>query len=313
MHQLGSSDTSLEVASEPNVFLIGRPPITEYLGFITERTVDGQAADTRALMDAWRAANDHVLKLEEAEAGIADGVAIEDLPDEIRPLRDRILADPCVQRSFALTPIDVGMVELDRLVVFQKHINLAHIARLRTRISAPSTPQELFELCLPLRNRVDPPTGFGGGAAGWIFKSPSNDLRILGAKIVNPSQVAGLDVNGVPTQVATIAVGYSINFLAAVHVEDRLILWNGSHRAYALREAGHTHVPCLIKSVSRRDELEAMGQDDVNANPERYLTHPRPPILRDYFDEKLRLVANAKPTVRQVQVGLNLGWADLPV
>ncbi|HEY6221996.1 MAG TPA: hypothetical protein VIX13_05620, partial [Candidatus Eisenbacteria bacterium] len=75
---------------------------------------------------------------------------------------------------------------------------------------------------------------------------------------------------------------------------------------------GHTHVPCLIQHVSRRDELEAIGQDEVNANPDRYLRAARPPILRDYFDEQLRLVANAKPTVRQVQVGLNLGWADLP-
>jgi hypothetical protein len=122
--------------------------------------------------------------------------------------------------------------------------------------------------------------------------------------------VDGLDFAGVPKYVVAIAVGYGANFLAAAHVEGRLILWNGSHRAYALRAAGHTHVPCLIKGVSRRDELEAEGQPDVNANPERYLTAPRPPILRDYFDDQLRLIAHVQPTVRQVQVAPNVGVLD---
>lgn len=299
--------------ADSHVFLIGRPPINEYLGFVAEQTIEGQNADPRVLVDAWRTANDHVLALEESEAGVADNVVIGQLPDELHPLRERVLADPLVQRSFALTPIDVVMVELDRLVVYQKHINLAHIARLAPQVAAAATPEEIFRLCLPMsEDRVDPPTGFGGGPGGWTFKSPSVDFRVLGAKVLDPSLVDGLDINGVPTHVVALAVGYGANLLAAVHVEGRLILWNGSHRAYALREAGHTHVPSLVKHVSRRDELEAMGQEEVNANVDRYLSAPRPPILRDYFDDNLRLIAHVQPRVRQVQVGFNAAVGDLP-
>jgi hypothetical protein len=67
--------------------------------------------------------------------------------------------------------------------------------------------------------------------------------------------VDGLDFAGVPKYVVAIAVGYGANFLAAAHVEGRLILWNGSHRAYALRAAGHTHVPCLIKGCPGETSL----------------------------------------------------------
>jgi hypothetical protein len=303
---------STATAAEPHVFLIGRPPIQEYLAFVAEQTIEGKSAETRQLVDAWRTANDHVLELETSEAGIADEATLGELEPELLPLRERVLADPMVQRTFALTPIDVAVVELDRLVVYQKHINLTHVERIRPRVAAIETAADLFRFSMPYEGRVDPPTAAGGGPGGWTFKSPSNDLRPLGAKVLDPKEVSGLDVAGVPTHVVAIAVGYGANYFSAAHVDGRLILWNGSHRAYALREAGHTHVPCLMQHVSRRDELEAMGQPEVSANADRYLTAARPPILRDYFDDALRLVAHVQPSVRVVQIPFNPGAADLP-
>lgn len=303
------------IEADPHVFLIGRPPMTEYLGFVISQTVDGQNADKRVLAEAWRAANDHVVRLETDEAGVADNVEIEALPPELESLRDRALADPIVQRTYALTPIDIGMVDLDRLVVFQKKINLAHAGRLRSLVEAAATSEEIFRLCLPYEARFDPPTAYGAsGPASWVFKSPSNDFRVLDARVLDSAAVPGLAISGVPTHVVAVSVGYGPNYLSALHVEGRLVLWNGSHRAYALREAGHTHVPCLIQHVSRRDELEAHGgpEHEVNAEPDRYLTAPRPPLLKDYFDDELRLVADVQRNVRQVQVGVNIGAADLP-
>jgi hypothetical protein len=221
-----------------------------------------------------------------------------------------------VQRTFAFTPLQIGMVELDALVVHQKHINLSHVATLAKRIAAATTQEDVFRICLPLgAERCDPATGSGGGQGGWTFKSPSNDFRVLGSRLLDPASVADLEAfSGVPTHVVAIAVGYGVNHLSAIHAEGRLVLWNGSHRAYALRGAGHTHVPCLIQEISRRDELGAIGgpDHDVISNPDRYLVALRPPMLKDYFDEQLRLVAHVQPTVRQVQVGFQSGWADVP-
>ena len=298
--------------ADEHVFLIGRPPISEYLNFVTEQAVDGRNADRRALVDSWRSANDHVLALESSEGGIADDVQIGELDPSVVRLRDLVLSDPLVHRSFALTPVDVGLVELDRLVVHQKFINLAHVQRLASRVHTAETAEGIFKLCLPIADRVDPPTGFGGGPGGWTFKSQSNDFRVLGASVLDPADVHDFDVGGVPTHIVAVAVGYGANYVSAVHAEGRLLLWNGSHRAYALREAGHTHVPCLIQEVSRRDEIEGMGVQAVTDNLETFLEAPRPPILRDYFDERLRLVARVQPTVRQVQIGINAAAVDLP-
>ena len=55
---------SLQIAqpqSDEHVFLIGRPPIEEYLGFLVV-SANGQNLDRRALMDEWRSANDHLNK-----------------------------------------------------------------------------------------------------------------------------------------------------------------------------------------------------------------------------------------------------------
>jgi hypothetical protein len=43
-----------------------------------------------------------------------------------------------------------------------------------------------------------------------------------------------------------------------------------------------------------------------------FLTHPRPPLLKDYFDERLHAVVHVPRRYRQVQLGFNAGQADLP-
>jgi hypothetical protein len=72
---MSNAPSTLSVA-ERRVFLIGRPPINEFVGFMTEQTIEGKTADRRQLGDEWRKANDHVLKLEETEAGAADHAQI---------------------------------------------------------------------------------------------------------------------------------------------------------------------------------------------------------------------------------------------
>ncbi len=98
--------------AQQNVFLVGRPPMAEFLGFVTSQMVDGHNADVRALSNLWRSANDHVRQLEAAEAGIANDAAVGGLPPELAALGTRVLADPLYQRVFEVVPTRIGMVEL---------------------------------------------------------------------------------------------------------------------------------------------------------------------------------------------------------
>ena len=59
-----------------------------------------------------------------------DGVPDRAVGDTRRPL----LADPSVANIYWAVPGEIGIVELDRLVVFQKHVNLAYVDDLTRRL-----------------------------------------------------------------------------------------------------------------------------------------------------------------------------------
>ncbi len=80
--------------SDEHVFLIGRPPIEEYLGFLVV-SANGQNLDRRALMDEWRLANDHLKMLEQQEAGWPDHPQVGDIPPHLHSLRRRFLPIRC--------------------------------------------------------------------------------------------------------------------------------------------------------------------------------------------------------------------------
>src|SRR3989442_364816 len=114
------------VPYDEHVFLVGRPPIGELMGFIRTMAVNGQTADQGQLAQQWRAANDHVRELEQTEGGLADNPPLDEVPQNLKAPAKEVIESPIFQRAFRLVPTTVHMVELDRLVVFQKFINLEH-------------------------------------------------------------------------------------------------------------------------------------------------------------------------------------------
>jgi hypothetical protein len=98
----------------------------------------------------------------------------------------------------------------------------------------------------------------------------------------------------------------------AFHAAGRLILNNGSHRAYALREAGVTHVPCVIQQIAGLEELSLVAPGAVRRRPRLYLEHRRPPMLRDYFDPQLRSIVPSVRRLRQVTVRFRIEESLIP-
>src|SRR5439155_23119221 len=99
-----------------HVFLIGRQPIGKFIVFIRTMAVNGQTVDQGLLAEEWRRANDHVISLEKAESGIADGIASSALPTSLADLAERVRTDPSFAQTFRLVPVEFGLVELDRLL-----------------------------------------------------------------------------------------------------------------------------------------------------------------------------------------------------
>ena len=308
----GMNEDQADAASlDQNVFLIGRPPLEEFLGFVATLSPEGEAVDLGGLTAQWRLANDHVKKLELEEAGHADNPPVDELPSSLNQLARGIFADPVFQRSFQLVPTSVGLVELDRLVVFQKHINLNFIEDLKRALGAEPSDAELLSFCLPTRPSLPPVRRLRVAQNAWTFVSASTDLRFLEPVLFEPTQITGYRPSG-RVAVVGLVVGYGSNYLNALKVGGRLILNNGSHRAYALRDIGIRKAPCVIQDVTRREELPVVASSEVVAHPERYTEAPRPPMLKDYFDERLRQIMQVPRRKRQVRTAFSAEQTDLP-
>jgi hypothetical protein len=309
---IGAGPMCIEQAADEHVFLVGRPPIGEYLGFVQGLAVNGHAADLGDLTEEWRKANDHVRVLETTEAGIADGAPIQELPRDLAALAAELAHDPMLRRAFRFVPSRIALVELDRLVVFQKNINLRYVDDIKARLGDAPSLANVFRLALSL-DRAEPPVRQMQGPANlFSFLCPSNDLRFLEPVLLEPGQVSGFTSTGRPNKVIGLAVGFGSNYLNALHVDGRLILNNGSHRAYALRDLGLTEAPCIVQTVSRQDELELVASGDFQRAPDRYLKTQRPPLLKDYFDPKLRKIVPVQRKNRLVRVQIAVEQVDVP-
>jgi hypothetical protein len=296
---------------EELVYLKGRPPIGEYLRLIRGNAVDVDATDLGAIAEEWRVANDHIRDLEVQESGWADGPTISELPELLRPLQEMALDDPMFRRAYSVIPAGMGIVELDRLVVYQKGINLGYVQQLRQAFRRTPSEEEVFRICVPLEEERPGVQLRKIGEHTFAFGSPSQDLRFLDCAILQSQQITGYQPSGPVAGVVGLMIGYGTNCLTALHIENRLVLANGSHRAFALREMGFTHVPCVIQRVSRLEELPMVADPELASNTELFLRSPRPPVLKDYFDPKLRKLMVVPKRTRHVVISYNFDIMNL--
>jgi hypothetical protein len=105
-------------------------------------------------------------------------------------------------------------------------------------------------------------------------------------------------------------VGFSSNALNVVRVNGRLILNNGSHRAYALQKAGLRFVPAIVQNVTHQDELALFPA--LKEQPDMYLTARRPPLPKDYLDPSLHIVIELPRRLRQVCISYGVEITDAP-
>ena len=194
------------------------------------------------------------------------------------------------------------MVELERLVVYQKNIDLTYTRQLEERLGNRLDRELIFRTCLPYDHPQPPVKWSRVHQDKFVFVSPSNDLRFLGAMPLRSHHIKDYPPPGALSGIVGVAVGFGSNFMNAVYAEKRLILTNGSHRAYTLRKLGVTHAPCIVQHVSSRDELDLVAASEVRRRPEHFLKGPRPATVKDYFDPRLHKVMQVQRRLRQVTV-----------
>jgi len=312
MERVQSNQTAGDAVDE-TLYLLGRPTLKQLVRFVKSHAVN--PADAGALNEEWQAAHRQIETLQKLEAGFADNprmTPLTELGKDYEELLLDLLKSPLLQNHFNTVPTDIALVELDRLVVYQKHIDLTFVETLKRQLGPMPDEAAIFDACLPF-NPPQPPVKWSRVHRDtFVFMSPSNDLRFLETMRLEPNHIANYPPPGSVVGVIGLAVGFGTNFLNAIYAEGRLILNNGSHRAYALRDLGVTHVPCIVQHVSSREELDLVASDEVREHPDLYLKQARPSVLKDYFDPKLRKIVPVHRRMRQITVKFQIDEAYVP-
>jgi hypothetical protein len=294
------------------LWLLGRPSLGSFLKFVRDKVVGGADLSPKALADQWRSADDYYHELEESEAGFADQIECRELDPGLLALTEQVKADPWFQRAFDTLPTTFGMVELDRLVVFQPNVTREFVDGLKARLQPDADPKSLFRFCIPLE-RPEPPVKVRRlSSRRYQISSDSADFRFHEVASFRTEQISNYRAYGRIGAVIAAVVGFGSNFLNVIRDENkRIMLNNGYHRAVALRELGITHAPCIIETVTRRDELAIAAGSTVNRTPFFYFGSKRPPVLKDFFDPRIRKVLPVRKIKRVVEIEIEVRSFDL--
>lgn len=298
-------------AGEEHVYLVAGTSFEKYRDFLVKELPEVYSGQLGQIAEQWRIASVYLLQLRVTEPDWADDPPVLPLPPELEPLADRVRSDPIFQRGFTL-PVDIGLVDLDRLVVHQELINLKQVERLKEQLGPSPSPEQIFRLCLPYEHPIVDHKVQAMPSNTFVFSSPSNDIRFLESVVLRPEQVQGCQTHGSVVGIVGVLVGYGCNYLNAIRYECRLALHNGSHRAYALRDLGISRVPCIIQKPATRQQLDGVALGSLRRNSDFYFKEVRPPVLKDYFDPRLRQILRLAPKDRQVKVTCTIETRDVP-
>jgi len=253
------------------------------------------------IVEAWRAASARMIDLASKQGGTADAVAIANPPDSVRPRLEELAADPLFQGSFSDLPTSFRVVELDKIVAPQRDVNLDFVESLRPRIPG-STVEELVEFCVGPRGEAPEIQTLQTAQNQMTFSSRNVDLRFLGGfpKQISEEDIRLAQMGGHPVAAITLLVGFGATPINAYMVGPRLVLANGFHRVIALRSAGVTHAPIVVRHVTNPD-IEFPEQ--FIGLPRTYLLqNPRPVLVQDFFDDALCVDLTVKPRKKVLKV-----------
>lgn len=294
-------DAFLETERGPldELYLLGHPPLDDYLRYVRKHVIDG---DQKRALKEWRRANEYRQNLEASEAGIADAIEVSEIDSSLDALAAELISAARYRNTYEDLPGRLQMVELDRLVISQFHVVPEFARRQRARLGVAPDAKTVFRFCHPPEGSMAPVKARRVGDQRYIFSSESTDFRPHGPVLLRPDQLRGYETYGPISHVVGLVVGFGPNYLSAVRHKGRLVLHNGYHRAYALRDAGITHAPCVVKTAADADELEVAAGRSVRKDKHFYFESDRPPVLKDFFDPNIAKPHRIRRTVSMIEI-----------
>lgn len=297
---------------EAHLVLLAHMELRDWLRFLKTHVPGSGQTPAAEWMEVWRRARAMRSGLSR-EAGLADGLAAEavELPEGLRAQAAALLEEPVLRRTLQHTPARWGMVELDRLLVFQRRLNLTRVREIQAGLGRTPSVEALYGLA---SGQTQAPVQIQEAHLGegvHAFWTARGELRVLEMGLLEASLLQ--PTAGTVLSVAGVAIGAPVNVVMALEMGGRLLLCNGNHRAYAARALGVTHMPCVIRAPAGEEELELVAPADVLKQRELYLRGRRPPLLKDYFDPGLFQVLQTPPYRQWLHVHISVRETHTPV
>jgi len=134
-----------------------------------------------------------------------------------------------------------ALVEIDPLLAFQMIVNVDRSAHHQTTLGTPPRLIDLLNVCLPTNPPVE-----------HFQVQQQNNALIIKARDLN---LRMQEVGRVQDQFAGVIFGPALPLAQVTKFNGRFYLSDGFHRAYCLRQAGATHIPCVLREVFDPSEV----------------------------------------------------------
>jgi hypothetical protein len=199
------------------------------------------------------------------------------------------------------------------LIVWQPFVDQTHAEKLKETLSAVPSERELVRFAVGGILPTPTVTVNKMGGNTFLLSSMSHDLRVLDIRALGAESCKEQQCFGFPLAALGIFAGQGPNLIHAFSIGKRTVLLNGTHRVFALRSLGVTHVPCVVQYLSNDEDLDLVGVPELKSNYSLYFESPRPPLFKDYFNRHLYKLLPVTPVRNTLEVEIRVRQSRLPL
>lgn len=199
-------------------------------------------------------------------------------------LHDRTRLEELAQRddlraAFAGMRWTVEMIDMSLVQSLQMSIKVDHVDERVAPVLAD--PAELWELCIPSRQK-EPPRGAFKDAdqRGYTLSSIDPNLRVAGSKVDTMEIVTAS--GPIRVQAIMFFVSFGNSYMHVARHDGRYFLRDGYHRVVGLMAAGITKMPCVVVELPGTFEELMPGRQSFSRE---VCFSDRPPLVSDFLDD----------------------------
>lgn len=214
---------------------------------------------------------------------------IQQIPPAHQPHIQAMIASWANHGIVAWPGIDFVLLEIEPLLAFQFSVDLVRSAHHCGGFSHPPALGELLPICLP----ISPiPENF----QAW----PNEQSVLMKSQGLN---LVSFEKGVIQASFLGMRFGPALPFLHVVRHNGRCYLHNGFHRAVGARQAGATHVPCILRDVP--DHASVGIRTDGGTFDVPLLESNNPPTLGHFTQGRAYPVQ-----IRSLSRWLHVSWSE---